>query len=92
MKKTIFTREELYELVWNQGTSPDMKEEWEYVENPIEYIKETNGLTGKKISGTQRTFESTRDKEKELSKERSTEIKNAVHHDGEMHWSEYSHT
>ncbi len=76
---------------WNEGKSPDMQEEWEYIENPIEYIYETKGLTTKKITGTKRTADSTMKKEKELSKIRSKEIKSSVPK-GEMQWSDYSHT
>ncbi len=76
---------------WNEGTSPNLKEEWEYIENPVKYVQETKGLSEKKITGTDRTIESTKEKDRELSKIRSEEIKNAVP-EGVMQWSEYSVT
>jgi Mn-containing catalase len=82
---------ESYRGPWNEGKSPDMQEEWEYIENPVEYVYKTKGLTDKKITGTKRTADSTMKKEKELSKIRSKEIKSSVPK-GKMQWSDYSHT
>lgn len=76
---------------WNEGKSPDLKEDWDYIENPMEYINSTNGLIEKKITGTDRTAESVAKKEKELSSKRSKEIKKATP-EGEMYWSDYSYT
>src|SRR5690554_531359 len=58
---------ESYRGPWNKGKSPMMKEEWEYVENPPKFVRETNGLVDKNITGTDRTPENVSKKEKELS-------------------------
>jgi len=73
---------------WNEGISTDLGETWQYVEDPESYIRETHGLEDREISGTTRTKESTREKDENLSKIRSSEVLNAVR-DSEMHWSDY---
>ncbi|NJK86323.1 MAG: manganese catalase family protein [Bacteroidales bacterium] len=74
---------------WNEGISPDLKESWDYIENPVQYVDKTNGLTEKKTSGTSRTKESVRNLDEKLSQKRSEEIKSAVRNK-EMQWSEYN--
>lgn len=59
---------------WNEGTSTKLKEEWQYIDNPCEFIKETDGLTDKKPEGTPRTVEQVEETDKKLAKERSSEI------------------
>lgn len=82
---------ESYRGPWNKGKSPMMKEEWEYVENPPKFVRETNGLVDKNITGTDRTPENVSKKEKELSSIRTKEIKNSIP-SGDKYWSDYSHT
>jgi Mn-containing catalase len=63
---------------WNQGQSKGLKEEWEYIENPEEHIKQTNGLLNEEITGTKRTIETSKSLGEQLSAERSVEIKKAI--------------
>jgi Mn-containing catalase len=74
---------------WNQGKSTLLKEQWQLIENPLEYVVETNGLVDRKPEGTKRTVETVADHNKKLAKERSSEIKKAVPEKGETQWSEF---
>ena len=74
---------------WNKGQGPWQKgEEWIYVEDPIKYTLETNGLKDQDIQGTQKTEKEVEKANQELSQKRSTEIKKAVG-SGAMQWSTY---
>ncbi len=63
---------------WNEGKSTGFGEEWQYVENPLEFVRKTDGLTEMEIRGSDRTDASVRAADKKLSKERSGEIKRAT--------------
>jgi Mn-containing catalase len=73
---------------WNEGVSLELGETWQYINDPIEHVAETNGLTNQQITGTNRTPDSVEKLNKELSKERSSEVK-AVTAEGENQWSSY---
>jgi Mn-containing catalase len=73
---------------WNEGVSLELGETWQYIDDPIEHVAETNGLTNQQITGTNRTPDSVEKLNKELSKERSSEVK-AVTAEGENQWSSY---
>jgi Mn-containing catalase len=74
---------------WNEGVSPELGETWRYIDDPISHIESTNGLLDQEIEGTERTEETVQKLNKELSKERSTEIISATP-TGENQWSNYS--
>lgn len=74
---------------WNQGVSPELGETWEYIEDPIEHVLNTNGLLKEEIVGTEMTMESARQKTEEVSKMRSQQIKGAVKK-GSNQWSTYN--
>jgi Mn-containing catalase len=75
---------------WNQGQGPWAEgEEWEYVEQPVEYVRETQGLVDEPVRGTSMTPAEAAKLDKKLSKQRSSEVKSAVP-EGEKQWSEYS--
>jgi len=63
-----------YRGPWNQGQSSRLKEEWQYVEDPLQRVRHTDGLTENRPEGTHRTEKQIRDIEKMLSKERSEEV------------------
>lgn len=63
---------------WNQGKSTGLKEEWEYIENPEQHVRETDGLLKEEIVGTNRTIKMADSLGEQLSAERSEEIKKAV--------------
>ena len=72
---------------WNQGKSPEMGEEWQYIDNPLDHIHQTNGLKDDKAKGTDRTEESVQKDNKALSAERKANIDKAtLDHNGSMNW------
>lgn len=73
---------------WNKGTSPAFEEEWQYIENPLQYILETDGLATRKPEGTDRTEESVKAHNEKLARMRSKEIKTAEP-EGELQWHGY---
>ncbi|SKC43571.1 manganese catalase family protein [Ohtaekwangia koreensis] len=73
---------------WNEGTSPQLGETWRYIEDPIAHVESTNGLIDQNIEGTNRTDALIQKINKDLSRERSEEIKAATT-EGENQWSQY---
>ena len=59
---------------WNEGKSTRLKEEWQYIENPLEEVRSTDGLLQRKPKGTKRTEKEVRQTDEKLAKERSSEI------------------
>ena len=74
---------------WNEGPSSQLGETWQYVEDPLQAVRETNGLTDMKPTGTSRTEKTVEKMNKELSKERSSEITSSLP-SAENQWSTYS--
>ena len=73
---------------WNEGESTRLKEEWQYIENPLEEVRSTDGLLQRKPEGTKRTEKEVRQTDEKLAKERSSEILSHIPK-GEMRWCEY---
>src|SRR5690606_15829164 len=73
---------------WNEGASTQMGEAWQYTEDPLSEVSNTNGLLDLEPEGTERTLESMKQADEALSKVRSKEVKSAVPKD-EMQWSLY---
>ena len=73
---------------WNEGKSTRLKEEWQYIENPLEEVRSTDGLLQRKPKGTKRTEKEVRQTDEKLAKERSSEILSHIPK-GEMRWCEY---
>jgi Mn-containing catalase len=71
---------------WNSGTTTQFGEEIQYVDDPVAYVMETNGLLEHEAAGTQRTEKSVQTLNSELSKERSDEI-NRANPPGLMQWN-----
>ena len=74
---------------WNKGEMPGMGKEWEYIENPLQHIKETKGLSDLKDPKKEEIKES-QEQDLKLSKEKSDEVKKAEPK-GTAQWSNYSH-
>jgi Mn-containing catalase len=72
---------------WNTGESSEMKETYQYIEDPIRYVMQTNGLHDQKPKGTDRTLEAVKQADKEMSRMRSEEINLAAPVDGEQQWN-----
>jgi len=60
---------------WNQGVSSQLGETWQYIEDPIQHVMETNGLLKQQIAGTERTEDMVTDMNEKLGKIRSNHIK-----------------
>jgi Mn-containing catalase len=74
---------------WNQGQGPWKDgESWEYIENPVRQVRESQGQMNKQVAGTRETPQQVSQTERQLSQQRSQEIKNATPM-GENHWSDY---
>ena len=67
-----------YEGGWNEGKSVLLNEEWQYIDNPVEHVKKTNGLLQEVASGTDRTEKSVQNANKKLSAERKAEVEMAT--------------
>src|SRR3982751_342147 len=74
---------------WNEGRGPwHQGESWEYIEDPMRQVVETQGQLRKAIRGTDRTPEEVQRIDSELSRKRSQEVKAAVP-TGANQWSSY---
>lgn len=75
---------------WNEGKSPEMGEEWQFIDNPLEHVNETNGLLDEEAEGTNRTEDSVQKNNKDLSAERKGIVDAAtMPKNGVMSWSVY---
>lgn len=74
---------------WNEGESTKLQETWQYIDDPIEQVERTEGLSNIEPEGTSRTVESVKKLDKKLAKERSEEILSATP-DKDMQWSTYT--
>ncbi len=70
---------------WNEGPSTQLNEEWQYIKEPLEEVRSTNGLIDRQPEGTKRTEEAVRKRDEKLGKERSEQILSAVKKAG-MQW------
>jgi len=73
---------------WNEGESTQLGESWQYIDNPVEHVRNTNGLAEEEITGSMRTAEEVANMNKALSEERSAEIK-ASEPTENISWSDY---
>lgn len=77
---------------WNEGQGPwPVGEQWNYIDNPDQQVRSTNGLVEMPIEGTTATPESTQELDRQLSEARSKEILEAVP-STKNQWSEYPQT
>jgi Mn-containing catalase len=73
---------------WNEGEMPDLGKEFEYIEDPISYVNETQGLSlenkefGKQLAATEKL-------NKKMSEVKSEEVKSAEP-EGVAQWSTYA--
>lgn len=63
---------------WNEGESTQLGETFQYIEDPIQHVLETNGLLNQKANGTKRTEAMVKQIDKELGQERSDEVNEAA--------------
>jgi Mn-containing catalase len=75
---------------WNEGKSPLLGEEWKTIEDPLQHVRDTNGLLDEESKGTDRSEESVQAANKKLSAERKKEVDEATApKNGIMSWSVY---
>lgn len=74
---------------WNEGASTQLGETWQFIEDPIAHVESTQGLVNQEITGTDRTAALVEKINKDLSNERSAEVKSATP-EGENQWSQYA--
>ena len=75
---------------WNEGKSPELGEEWQIISNPVEHVRQTNGLLNEIAEGTERTEKSVQSVNESLSAERKAEVDEAtLPENGIMSWSVY---
>lgn len=74
---------------WNEGQGPWLPgESWQYIDDPLRQVIQTQGLKDQPVLGTSRSQGEVERMNKELSRRRSEEIKNAVGK-GSNQWSSY---
>ncbi|MCF3107599.1 manganese catalase family protein [Niabella sp. CC-SYL272] len=74
---------------WNEGISTKLGEEWQYIEDPINHVRDTEGLATESIEGTDRTIEEVAETDQELGQERKEEISEAEAA-SPLQWNAYS--
>ena len=82
------SRGEEYRGPWNKGESSRLKEEWQYIDDPLGEVRKTNGLADRKPEGTERTEEQVAQMDKQLSDERRNEVL-SVTPEKELTWCDY---
>jgi Mn-containing catalase len=55
---------------WNQGESPELGETWQFIEDPIQHVLDTNSLLDQKAEGTTRTEKKVQQQNKTLGQAR----------------------
>src|SRR5690606_17859896 len=73
---------------WNDGVSPGLNEVWQYIDDPIEHVRSTNGLVDQEIEGTDRTDALVEEMNEDLGKIRRNEVERASQPE-EKQWSTY---
>jgi Mn-containing catalase len=63
---------------WNEGKTSQLGETIQYVEDPIEYVLQTNGLLQHEAAGTDRTDEAVQKANRQMSKLKSAEVTGAT--------------
>lgn len=74
---------------WNDGSSTQLGETWQYIEDPVQQVLDTNGLTELSPTGTFRTEEEVARLNETLGKQRSEEIASATR-EIDLQWSTYT--
>jgi Mn-containing catalase len=76
-----------YRGPWNEGVTTRLGETFQYIEDPIRHIMETNSLIEQQIQGSDRTQDSVEKMNKELGKMRSSEV-NEASPKAEQQWND----
>lgn len=74
---------------WNQGQGPwPQGESWNYIADPVKHVIDTEGEVNEPIVGSSQTAEGVAQQEKDLSRQRSQEVKSSMP-SGINQWSAY---
>ena len=71
---------------WNEGPSTQLGETYQYIDDPIKHVLETNGLRDQQAKGTDRTEEAVQKLNKKMSDIRSTQV-NSTSPMEDMEWN-----
>jgi Mn-containing catalase len=71
---------------WNDGPSTQLGETFQFIEDPVQHVIDTNGLLDQVANGTDRTEQDVQKMDKMLSEERSAEV-NLAAPPGEQQWN-----
>jgi Mn-containing catalase len=63
---------------WNDGKTTQLKETIQFVEDPVDYVLQTNGLLEHEAAGTDRTEEAVRQVNQQMSKLKSAQVTGAT--------------
>ncbi len=77
-----------YRGSWNEGISTKLQETYQFIDDPIAYAMETNGLTNVEINGTDRTEKTVKEADEQLSEWRSTEVNDAAPANKTQQWND----
>ncbi|MDQ6609881.1 MAG: manganese catalase family protein [Bacteroidota bacterium] len=72
---------------WNQGKSSQLGETWQYIDDPIQHVLDTNSMLDQKADGTDRTQEGVKAMNKKLGKEKKEVVNNAAPM-GPLQWND----
>ena len=73
---------------WNEGKATQTGDQWQYVEKPKCYVKETDGLLNVEPKGAAKSEKELKDLSAKLSQQRSKEVKSATD-TSDIRWSKY---
>lgn len=76
---------------WNEGTSTQLGETWQFIEDPLQQVLDSNGLSEISPTGASRTPQEVNQLNVQLGKQRSEEIASATS-EIDMQWSTYTKT
>ncbi len=71
---------------WNKGKSSQLGETWQYIEDPIQHVLDTNSLVNQKAEGTDRTEKEVRSMNSKLGKEKK-QLVNSAAPMGALQWN-----
>lgn len=72
---------------WNQGASSQLGEAWQFIEDPIQHVINTNGLLDQRPAGTERTDKKVKEMNRALGQERRAIVDSAAPI-GPQQWNE----
>jgi Mn-containing catalase len=67
-----------YRGPWNEGPSSQLGETYQYIDDPVKFVMETNGLTNLEAKGTERTEASIKKLNRKMSDIKSKQISDAT--------------